>query len=437
MFRDRSPRPRISQRRTAPVFPAITLLLIATAAGVVAPSASAMRAPAPRALSGADIVTMWNAVAVDTVVVDAGKANVEAFYWFAIEQAAVYNAVVGITGRFELYRWDVTGPSTASQNAAAAKAAHTILLHYFPASEVRLDTALAASLDSVPGGTAKREGMRYGRLAARHIIDVRRNDGYGAPIPFDKPLAPGVWRPTPPTFTPFFGTWLSELEPFMLDSPEQFRPPAPPGLRTDIYTEDFHEVKAFGRATDSARTPKQTETAMFFSDVGIVPLQAGLRDLIERRGMDVSEAARLLAAVDMSIADTAITVWDSKLHYGYWRPVTAIELAADDGNPATVAEAGWTPLLTNPPYPEYASGLNGTIGSSARVLRRLTGGVDLVLTSTAAGVTRHYTSEAWITGDAIDSRVWSGIHFRTADEVAIRMGRKVADWAMDRYFHQR
>ncbi len=176
---------------------------------------------------------------------------------------------------------------------------------------------------------------------------------------------------------------------------------------------------------------------MFFSDVGIVPLQAGLRDLIERRGMDISAAARLLAAVDMTLADTAITVWDSKLHYGWWRPITAIRRAARDGNPATHAEPGWESFIVNPPYPDYASGLCGALGSWARVLSRLTGGVDIVLTSPAAGVTRHYLSEAWVSGDAIDARVWSGLHFRTADEVAIRMGRNVADWAMDRYFHQR
>ncbi len=255
MFSDPSTRPRVSRRRTVPVLTVLTLVLIASM--VVAPSAFTTRAPDRRALSGADIVTMWNAVTVDTVVVDAGKANVEAFYWFAIEQAAVYNAVVGITGDFELYRWNVSGPSTASPSAAAAKAAHTILMHYFPASEVRLDTALAASLDSLPSGSAKREGKRYGRFAARHIIDLRRHDGYLAPIPFDKPLAPGVWRPTPPTFTPFFGTWLAELEPFMLDSPTQFRPPPPPGLKTEIYTEDFHEVKALGEVDSPGRRSRR------------------------------------------------------------------------------------------------------------------------------------------------------------------------------------
>ena len=429
MLSDRSPCPRIRRHRSLSVLIVLTLVLLTTV--VVAPNV-----PARRSLTGQQIVTMWNAVAVDTVVVDAGKANVEAFYWFAIEQAAVYNAVVGITRHSELYKWNVTGPTTASPSAAAAKAAHTILLNYFPGSQARLDGALATSLASVPNGIAKTQGIEYGARAAARVIALRADDGAFAPIPFDKPLAPGVWRPTPPTFTPFFGTWLAKLEPFLLDSPHQFRPPGPPGLRTAIYTEDFREVKRLGEADSTARTPRQTETALFFSDIGIVPLQAGLRDLIQRRGMDISGAARLLAAVDMSIADTAVAVWDSKLSYGWWRPITAIQLAGTDGNPATFADPTWEPLLVNPPYPEYASGLTGVIGSSSRVLRRLTGGVDLVLTSPTAGVTRHYLSEAWIRGDAVNARVWSGIHFRTADEVGIRVGRRVADWAMDRYFRR-
>ena len=429
MLSDRSSSPQVLRRRSVPVLAVLTLVLLATV--VVAPGA-----PARRALTGQQIVTMWNAVTVDTVVVDAGKANVEAFYWFAIEQAAVYNAVVGITRRFELYRWDVTSPTTASPRAAAAKAAHTILLHYFPASQARLDAALAESLASVPNGLAKSQGVEYGRRAAMHIIELRTEDGYNAVVPYEKPPGPGVWEPTPPSLTPFFGTWLAELEPFMIDAPTQFRPPAPPGLRTQIYTEDFREVKATGRATGSTRTPKQTETALFFSDLTLGPMHAALRDLIARRGMDISSAARLLAAVDMSIADTAVAVWDSKLRYGWWRPITAIQRAGTDGNPATFAEASWTPMITTPPYPEYASGLVGVIGSTARVLRRLTGGVDLVMTSAAAGVTRHYTSEAWISRDAIDARVWSGIHFRTADEVGLRMGRRVADWVLIRYFQR-
>ena len=138
----------------------------------------------------------------------------------------------------------------------------------------------------------------------------------------------------------------------------------------------------------------------------------------------------------MSIADTVIAVWDGKFHYGWWRPITAIREADTDGNPNTTGVPGWTPLLVTPPYPDWPSGLNGVIGAASTVLSQLNanGLVDLNLTSTAAGVTRHYDIAADIQQDAIDARVFSGIHFRTADEVAIVMGTQVANWALDHHF---
>jgi hypothetical protein len=149
------------------------------------------------------VITDWNATAVATIVIDAGKANVEAFMWYGFEQAAVYNAVVGITRRYELYDWNVRGPRAASPEAAAAAAAHRLLLHYFPASQARLDAALEASLAKVSDGSAEKQGVFYGERAADRIIELRANDGRNAPITFDEPLDAGVWRPTPPTFTPF------------------------------------------------------------------------------------------------------------------------------------------------------------------------------------------------------------------------------------------
>ena len=146
-------------------------------------------------------------------------------------------------------------------------------------------------------------------------------------------------------------------------------------------------MKDYGVATDSLRTPEQTETALFFSDIGIVPLQAALRDLVTRRHMDISDAARLFAAADMSIADAVGAIWDSKFHFGFWRPVTAIQLADDDENPETEGDADWLPLIVTPPYPDYASGLTGVIGALSRTLSRLLGDgrVDLNITSAAAG----------------------------------------------------
>jgi hypothetical protein len=387
------------------------------------------------------VVSSWNETAVSTVVTDAGKANVEAFLWFAFVHLAMYNAVVGITREYELYEWDQRGPRTASPEAAAAAAAHRLLLHYFPASQARLDAALTASLANVTDASDEAKGVAYGERAADRIIELRINDGRNADLTFPMPLGPGVWRPTPPGFLPFFEPWISQVRPMTRLSPSQFRPGPPPALTSKRYTADFNEVKALGSKTNSARTPEQTETALFFSDTAFGPLQAALRDLAMRRSMDISDAARMFAAVDVSIADTAIATWDAKFTYGFWRPITAIQLAADDGNPATVADPTWEPLLVTPPYPDYTSGLTGTIGSASRALSRILGGgrVDLNITSVAAGLpgpplTRHYEFASQINADVIEARVTGGIHFRTADVVGNRLGTKVADWALDHEF---
>jgi hypothetical protein len=385
------------------------------------------------------VIRDWNATAVATIVVDAGKANAEAFLWFGYVQAPVYNAVVGITREYELYRWRNLGPRSASPEAAAAQAAHDVLLYYFPASQGRLDTQLDASLAGVTDGDAEDQGIAYGAASAAHFIKQRADDGRNAPITFDQAPAKGVWRPTPPTNTPFLVPWLSQVKPLMMTSSMQFRPGPPPALKSAQYTADFNEVMAVGAKTGSTRTAEQTETAIFTTDVAIGPYQAALRDLTARRAMDISDTARLFAAVDMSITDSIIAVWDAKYHYGYWRPITAIQLADTDGNPDTEADGAWEPLVATPPYPDYVSGFNGVTGALTRSVSRILGlghggRVDLYITSAAAGITRHYRFASALNRDGINGRMWLGLHFRTADEVAINMSTRVANWGLNHYF---
>jgi hypothetical protein len=143
----------------------------------------------------------------------------------------------------------------------------------------------------------------------------------------------------------------------------------------------------------------------------------------------------MFAAVSMSIADTTITVWDSKVHFGLWRPITAIRLADEDGNSATTADPNWDSLVPNPPYPDYTSGFNGVIGSLTRALTRVLGTdrIDLHIPSPVTN-TRYYEFADPLCADAVDARVWGGLHFRFADVASMAQGRQVADWAADRYF---
>ena len=410
-------------------------ILVAT---LIATSLSGVSGAAPSQDVDPQVIRDWNATMVATVVVDAGKANAEAFMWFGFVQAAVYNAVEGITRDYELYRWDKEGPETASPEAAAAAAAHDVLLEYFPGSKARLDAQLATSLAGVTNGSAEQQGVEYGQAAAAHLIKQRLNDGRNAPITFDKKPAPGVWRPTPEARLPMFDPWLGQVKPLMMTSSTQFRPGPPPALTSARYTADFKEVKKVGAIDSSTRTPEQTETALFTTDVAIGGYQAALRDLTARHGMDISDTARLFAAVDMSITDAVIAVWDSKYYFGYWRPITAIRRADNDGNPDTVSQPGWDPFVSTgtPPYPEYVSGFNGVTGAFTGSLSEILGDdeLDLNITSMAAGVTRHYDTAEALNQDGIDGRIYLGIHFRTADKVAIRMGTQIANWGLDHYF---
>jgi hypothetical protein len=217
----------------------------------------------------------------------------------------------------------------------------------------------------------------------------------------------------------------------------QFDPGPPPALTSALYTRDFREVKALGSASSTARTPEQTSTALFFSGNAAVQFNAALRDQMTVRHPDIVDAARMFAAVDMSEADAIISAWHAKYLYGFWRPITAINLADTDGNPATTADPSWTPLLTTPPYPEYVSGYSTLTGTFTRALADTldTRHLQLTLISTAVpGAVRNYDSGRALRNDVVNARVWLGIHFRSADTGGVQMGQRVADWALDHYF---
>jgi len=304
-----------------------------------------------------------------------------------------------------------------------------VLMTYFggsPTISANLDAALAASLARILDGVPKDQGIRYGARAAQRLVDRRADDGRFAPIVFDVPLAPGVWRPTPPANLPFLDPWLSQVRPFTLESDSQFRPAPPPALGSDEYRTELTEVHDYGgdAATGSKRSADQTDTALFFSrDIGAGPYQAALRDLATRRNLSISDSARMFAVVDLSLADTIFAVWDGKFHYGRWRPITAIREAG---------ETGWTPLIPTPNYPDYPSGLSGVTGALSTALARL-GLFDLYITS-PVGTTRHYDDPAAIQADIINARVWNGIHFRSADIAGVGIGVDVANWAVDHDF---
>ncbi|MGZ6660269.1 MAG: vanadium-dependent haloperoxidase [Solirubrobacteraceae bacterium] len=387
------------------------------------------------------VISDWNALAATTFTNDPTKVPQETPLYMGFVQAAVYDAVVGIDRRYEPYRFDARAPHRTSAQAAAVAAAHKVLVTYSPYAQATLDAAYAAALAQIPDGKAKTRGIAFGTLAADNLIAMRANDGRNAPVLFTQPPAPGVWRPTSPALLPMAVPWMGSVTPLLVRSGAQFGEPGPPPALTSArYTRDFDEVKALGSATSTARTPEQTNSALFFSGNAAVQFNAALRDQMTVRHPDIVDAARMFAAVDMSEADAIISVWHAKYLYGFWRPITAINLADTDGNPATTADRNWTPLLTTPPYPDYVSGYSGLTGAFTQALEEAldTRHLQLTLTSTAVpGAVRSYDSGKSLRNDVVDARVWLGIHFRTADTGGVEMGQRVADWALTHYFGAR
>jgi hypothetical protein len=425
------------RRRKAHLTSWLATFTAAVLFGALAAGTAATAAPATVAAGDPAVITDWNAIAVNTLAGDTTKAPTDAILYMAFMHAAVYNAVVGVDGRYQPYRFHAHAPRGTSAQAAAVAAAHQILVTYSPYAQATLDAAYAASLAQIPNGKPKTQGIAFGTRAADSLIRLRANDGRNAPILFTQLPAPGVWRPTPPAFAPMVDPWLGFVTPLLVHSATQFGPPPPPALTSDRYTRDFNEVKAFGSATSTVRTPEQTSTALFFSGLANVQLQAALRDQVMVRHLDIVDAARMFAAADMSAADTIISVWHAKYVYGLWRPSTAINLADTDGNPATDPDPSWMPLRPDPAYPEYPSGYNGFAAAVTRALERLfhTGQLQLTLISTAVpGVQRHYDTGAALRQDVVNGRMWLGVHFRFADTAARNMGLGLTSWTLDHYF---
>jgi hypothetical protein len=408
-------------------------ILLAT----LASSAATAATPTTMAADDPTMISDWNEIAVTTLLGDTTKQLVEDFLYMGFVQAAVYDAVVGVEGRYAPYRFHAHAPHGTSAQAAAVAAAHKVLVTYVPSAQASLDAAYAASLAKLPDGKAKTRGIAFGTRAADHLIRLRANDGRNAPILFTQPPAPGVWRPTPPGLLPMSAPWMGFVRPLLVRSATQFAPPPPPALTSARYTRDFNEVKALGSLTSTERTEAQTSTAQFFSGNALVQFNTALRDQVTVRDLDIVDAARMFAAIDMSLADAEISVWYAKYVDGFWRPITAINLADTDGNPPTVADPTWVPLLTTPPYPEYPSGYNVVSSTVSHGLEDLfrTRHLQLTLISTAVpGVQRHYDSGRALRRDVVDARVWLGIHFRFADTASRDLGRRLTAWTLDHYF---
>jgi hypothetical protein len=432
------------------------LAVLAALLAAVTLTSVAAAGPTSTALStalDAEIVAQWNAIAQVETIPLRPTAHGEA-RGIAMVEGAVYDAVNGIDGGYQPYLLDTKFDSSGSQGAAAATAAYRVLLAITPATRhAGLDAAYATTLAAIPDGPMKQEGIDAGEAAAGAMLASRQGDGFMAPFIPVIGTDPGDWRPLGWPATPVYDPdgWVGNLKPFLIESPSQFRSGGPNALTSAAYAEDFNEVKQVGALNSTKRTDDQTKAAVFWQFAPIALWNPLARGLADRYDLDAAAQARLYAMINLAAADAAISCWNDKYYWNFWRPRAAIREADTDGNPATIADPTWEPLfasaipttppLTTPPFPDHPSGHGCASGAVLNTFADFFGTdkVEITLVSGRSlnGVPippRQFDRFSQALKEIIDARVWGGIHFRTADVQGAVIGKKVAHYLRKHYF---
>jgi hypothetical protein len=390
-----------------------------------------------------DPVSNWNAVAIQATFT-AGQNGIAQTRTLAIVHVAMHDALNTIDPRYERYALKCDAQSRGSAEAAIAAAAHdslvgAIALGALPftgfgtpalqASAVaQVDAELSAELASIPNTPAKVDGIATGRAAAAAILALRSIDHATDLVAYTPGTQPGDWQPTPNP-VPFDPPALADLlpavlpgwgrvTPFVLRRSTQFEPDGPPRLSGKRYARDYNEVKAIGEKNSATRSAEQTFIARFWYEASAVKWSRIAIFVAHSRDLNLWDTARLLALVNLATADGFIAGFETRYNFNFWRPVTAIRAGDTDGNDATVADYSWSSLLNTPAIPDYTSTHSVLAGASAEVLRRFFHGDAIPFTNTSGipfpGLTRSFTSFSRAAAENADSRVYAGIHFRSA-----------------------
>jgi len=434
---------------------ATAALALVGALGVIGASA------APPAEADASAVIQWNAIAASTLTglpQPAGGAAPSSQVNMGMVQGAVYDAVNAITPKHHRpYLLTRRFGSTASEEAAVGTAAYLVLKNIietvpqsiaFPTRAsvlAALDAQYTASQNAVADSRFKEMGVAAGTAAAEAMLAARQGDGRFGASQWVPNSAPGHWDPVAPNGTTVQDPtpWVGGVKPFLIQSSSQFRGAGPPALTSAAWAADFNEVKAIGGdgiVTPSTRTSTQTYVARWWQSNPAASWNEVARQLIARNGLSAPDAAWVLALENLAAADAAISTWNDKYHFDFWRPFQAIRRAALDDNPATAPDPTWTPLISAP-YPENPSGHLGLDSSHTTVLRMFfgdapAGGYQITSSFVNPGgpAVRSFTSFSQTVGEVIEARIWAGLHYRTADLQAVQLGTHVANYAAANYF---
>jgi len=390
-------------------------------------------------------VLQWNRTLLVIVrTPGAQPATVHPTRSFAIMHAAMYDAVNAIDGTHTPYVVDFTDVSrSASQDAAAAVAAHEVLVTLYPPFRGQLDAQLLQVLAGIPEGADKAQGISIGQAVADRILALRSNDGaHAQPIPFVFGNAPGDYQSTPPNFPrqPQFTHW-SRVTPFALARANQFRPGSPPALTSDTYSDAFDEVKALGMVNGTASSADEALTGRFWNGA----IQNYWNEITQTAALahhlTTAQSARLFALLNLTLADGVIAFYDAKYTYTFWRPVTAIRAADTDNNPETLADPNWLPEVINTaPDPSYPGAHAVISAGGAAVLISVLDKDEFdfnVTSEVMPGVERSFERLSAAAEEATLSRIFAGAHFRFDLTTGQRLGREVADFVVDNFLTRR
>jgi membrane-associated phospholipid phosphatase len=384
-----------------------------------------------------DPVLAWNHITLEAIKAG-GSVTAVATRILTMESVAVHDVLAAIEGQPTL-KVALDAPEGISATAAVAAAAHRVMTHLYPGQAATFDARYAYDLSTVPDGAARDEAVAFGQAVADAVIAMRLDDGWNAPVTYVPGTDIGDWRPTPLPFRPALNPQWGDVQTWATLSGDQFRPAGPPDLTSEAYAAALNEVKEYGRIDSTLRTADQTETVFYWADQAGTYTPAGrwaqiAAEVLEAGGHDSMFNARTLALLNIVGADAAIAAWDAKYEYNFWRPVTAIRLADQDGNPLTEADPTWSPLLNTPNHPEYVSGHSTCSMATAWVLTLILGD-DYAFSNASVGfpdIVRSFDSFVDAAVEASLSRIYGGIHYRFSGMDGLALGRQVADFAMAR-----
>ena len=344
---------------------------------------------------------------------------------------AMFEAVNAIDRRYQSYLDFPAGDSTASQSAAAATAAYKVLLHHFPGSRTALDESYALAMEGISDARAREAGRLIGEAAAAAAIAAGGVDPAIAQIPFRPSTTPGVWiGASLPSLEPHWATF----RPWVVANPDSLRPSPPVALNSERWARDYDEVRRLGGRNSTERTPYQTLVARYRQAFDTMP---AMRQVADAPGRTAVQNARMFAIYQMAFDDSAQAMIVAKLHYNFWRPITAIRNGEADGNPATQPDPGWVPLLPTPNFSEYPCGHCTVAAAIAEVMttevgNRPAGGVRVISQAIPLSAVQTLPSwDAWAQ-EVSDSRIYGGVHYRFSNEAGEQIGRRAARMVLDR-----